>query len=169
MPGGQVVGDASWPGHRACRLRQLDVEAHAKDRRARIGDREEGGEVQRADDADEAYVLLATVRDGSVLNGEKDARVGGGARVVDHRARGVVEGLNGEVGEVRPVIVEATTPVEHQAVDDGAAVELGAKGVEEDTRVHGEKLEGAARDLERMGALEDRHRRVDLGVDIRGI
>jgi len=80
-----------------------------------------------------------------------------------------VERLNREVGEIPPVIIKATAPVEHRAVDDGTAVELGAEGIEEDTHVDGDELDGTASNLKRVGTREDGHRRVDLGVNIRRV
>jgi hypothetical protein len=67
------------------------------------------------------------------------------------------------------VIIEATTPVEHEAVDDGTAVELSAEGVEEDARVDRDELDGTASDLKCVNTLEDGHCRVDLGVNIRRV
>jgi hypothetical protein len=77
--------------------------------------------------------------------------------------------LDREVGKIPPVIIEATAPVEQEAVDDGTAVELGAEGVKEDVRVDGDELDGTASDLKRMSALEDGHCCVDLGVNMRRV
>jgi len=137
--------------------------------RTRVDDREEGGEVQRAEDADKADVFLVAVCDGAALDGEKDVRICCGGGIVDHRTGRVVERLDREVGEIPPVIIEATAPVKYEAVNDGTAVELGAKGIEEDARVDGDELDGTASDLKRVGTLEDGHRRINLGVNIRRV
>ena len=123
--------------------------------RTRVDDREEGGEVQQAEDADKADVFLVAVCDGAALDGEKDVRICCGGGIVDHRTGRVVEQLDREIGEIPPVIIEATAPVKYEAVNDGTAVELGAKGIEEDARVDGDELDGTASDLKRVGTLED--------------
>ena len=100
-------------------------------------------------------VYLAAVCDGAVLDGEKDVQIRCGGGIVDLRTGRVVERLDREVGEIPPVIIEATAPVKYEAVNDGTAVELGAKGIEEDARVDGDELDGTASDLKRVGTLED--------------
>ena len=114
-------------------------------------------------------VFLAAVCNGAVLDGEKDVRIRCGGGIVDLRTGRVVERLDREVGETPPVIIKATAPVEHEAVDDGTAVELGAKGIKEDLRVNGDELDGTASNLKCVDALEDGHRRVNLGVNTRRV
>ena len=111
-------------------------------------------------------VFLAAVCNGAVLDGEKDVRIRCGGGIVDLRTGRVVERLDREVGKIPPVIIKVTAPVEHEAVDDDTAVELSAVGIEEDSRVNGDELDGTASNLKCVGALEDGHRRVDLGVNI---
>ena len=166
MPGGEIVGGATGRGHSHRHLGLFDVEAHVKHGWTRVDDREEGGEVQRTEDADEVDVFLAAVRDGTVLDKEEDVGITRDGGIINLCACRVVKRLDREVGEIPPVIIEVTAPVEHEAVDNGTAVELSAEGVEEDARVNGDELDGTASNLKRVGALEDGHRHVDLGVNI---
>ena len=79
-----------------------------------------------------------------------------------------MEGFDREVRTVKPSIIERLTPIIKQVVHDGAAVQLHANGVKDETHVDGEIFGGVLDDLERMGMLINWHRRVDHGIDRHG-
>ena len=85
MTGGEIVGGTTSCGHRNRGLGQFDIETNAKHGGTRVGDCEEGGNIQQTDNADKAYVFLAAVGHGAVLDGEKDVPIRGGGGIVDLR------------------------------------------------------------------------------------
>jgi hypothetical protein len=75
-----------------------------------------------------------------------------------------MEGGNCKVLEVEPGGIKEAASVMHQAVDDGAAVELSAHSIEKQTRVDRQGFEGTLGDLRGMCTFENRHAWLNLGV-----
>ena len=70
--------------------------------------------------------------------------------------------------EVESGGIKKATPVMHQAVDGGAAVELIANSIKEQTRVGRQGFKGALGNLKGMCTFKNRHAWLDLGVQGHG-
>ena len=112
----------------------------------------------------ETHVGLTAGGGGAILHGHEDSRISGDGGIVDDCTSRVVKGLDGEICEVAPMLIEAILPVEDKSIDDGRAIELRAKSVEDETCVHRERLQSFTSDLKCVSALVDRHGGLDLGV-----
>jgi hypothetical protein len=73
-----------------------------------------------------ADVLLATRCNGAVDDRQHDRCIACDGGVQDLSTGGVVEADNRKVLEVKPSGIKKVAPVVHEAVDDGAAGQLGA-------------------------------------------
>lgn len=87
------------------------------------------------------YVGLVAGGSGAVLvHGREDSWISGGAgSVVDLRTRRRVMKrleLDAEVGKIKPVLIEAILPAEHEALNDGRTVPLGTDCVQDGARRH---------------------------------
>ncbi len=143
---------------------ELEIILRAKNSGARIRDRDEWSEINGAGNANEAHVGLVAGGCCAILHGHEDSRISGDGGIVDDCTSRVVEGLDGEIREVTPMLIEAIFPVEDTAIDDGRAIELRAKSVKDDTCVHRERFQSCMSDLKRVSALIDRHGGFNLGV-----
>jgi hypothetical protein len=62
------------------------------------------------------------------------------------------------------MLIETIFPVKDKSINDGRAIELCTKSVEDETCVHRERFQSCTSDLKRVSALVDRHGGLDLGV-----
>ena len=127
MPSGKVVNGAYPVEERHSRLRELNIILRAKNSGARMRDCDEWSEIDGAENANESHVGLAAVDGSAILHGHEDSRISGDGGIVDDCTSRVVEGLDGEVCEAAPMLIEAIFPVEDKSIDDGGAIELCAK------------------------------------------
>ncbi len=74
-----------------------------------------------------------------------------------------MEGDNCKIAEVLPCRIKEAAPVEHQAVNGGAAVKLGANRIKNQPSINGKGLKSTLDDLERVSMLKNRHARFNLG------
>ena len=77
-----------------------------------------------------------------------------------------MKGLDGEICEVAPMLIEVIFLVEDKSINNGRAIELRAKSIEDEMCVHRERFQSGTSDLKRVSALVDRHGGLDLGVHI---
>ncbi len=70
--------------------------------------------------------------------------------------------------EVESGVVKKAAPVMHQAVGDGAAVELSAHIIKKQMRVDGHGFEGTLGNMKGVCTFKNRHAWLDLGVQGRG-
>jgi hypothetical protein len=68
------------------------------------------------------------------------------------------------VGSAAMVVLLMIFPVKDKSINDGRAIELRAKSVEDETCVHRERFQSGTSYLKRVSALIDRHGGLDLGV-----
>jgi hypothetical protein len=108
--------------------------------------------------------LLTTQIEWAINHWEEQGRFHGNGDVIDHNASWIMEGGYREVAEVKPGGVKEVAPVMHQAVDNGAAVELIAHRIEEQMHVGRQGFEGALGNLKGMCTFKNRHAWLDLGV-----
>ena len=164
MPSGKVVLGACPIQERQGRLRELEIILRAKNSGARIRDRDEWSEINGAENANEAHVRLVAGGGGAILHGHEDSRISSDGGIVDDCTSRVVEGLDGEVCEAAPMLIEASFPVEDESINDGGAIELRTKCVEDETCVHRERFQSCTSYLKCVSALIDRHGGFNLGV-----
>ena len=109
---------------------------------------------------------LATVGSGAILHGHEDSRISGNDGIVDDctSTSQVMEGLDGEVRKIAPMLIKAIFPVENKSINDGGAIELRAKSIKDETCVHRERFQSCPSNLECMSALVDRHGGLNLGI-----
>jgi hypothetical protein len=157
MPSGKVVIGACPVQERQGRLRELEIILRAKNSGAHIRDRDEWSEINGAGNVNEAHVGLAAGACGAI-------RISGDGGIVDDCTSRVVQGLDGEIREVTSMLIEAIFPVEDKSINDGRAIELHAKSVEDETCVHSERFQSCTSDLKCVSALIDRHGGFNLGV-----
>ncbi len=75
-----------------------------------------------------------------------------------------MEGDNHKIKEVVPFRIKEAVPVKHQAVNNGAAVKLGANRTKNQTSINGKGLKSTLDNLESVSALKNRHARLNLWV-----
>ncbi len=75
-----------------------------------------------------------------------------------------MEGDNHKIAEVVPCRIKEAAPVKHQAVNNGAAVKLGANRTKNQPSINRKGLKSTLDDLESMSALRNRHARFNLWV-----
>ncbi len=149
MPHSQIVGNINFVDHDDGCLRELNVEAHAERRWPVIRPGDEAAEIDGARYMHKAYVLLTAQIEWTVDHREEQSRIHGNGCVIDHSAGWIMEAGFREVSEVKPVGVKEAVPVMHLAIDDGAAVELSAHSIKEQTLVNGQGFKGTFWQLER--------------------
>ncbi len=71
---------------------------------------------------------------------------------------------DGEVLEIKPRRVKEATPIVHQAIDNRAAVQLGAHHLKNEACINGESLESALGNLKSMSVLKNGLAWFNLGV-----
>ena len=120
--------------------------------------------IDGAENANELHVGLAAVGGGAILHGHEDSRISSVGSVVDDCTSQVMERLDGEVCEAAPMLIKAIFSVNDKPINNGGAIELHAKSIEDETCVHRERFQSCASDLERVSALVDRHGGFNLGV-----
>ena len=76
-----------------------------------------------------------------------------------------MKGDEGEVAEVVPCGVEKTAPIEDEAVDRRATIELHAHRLKDKACINVEGFRGGFGHLEGVGALKDGHAWFDFRVD----
>ena len=76
-----------------------------------------------------------------------------------------MERLDGQIGKIVPCFIEHASKIKHAAINLGITVELCPNSLQDETSVHGKRLEHALYHLERVGTLMNGHRGLDLGVN----
>ncbi len=164
MPRCQIVGNVIPVDHGNGDLQDLKVEAVAEHCWSIGWHRDEATEINGARNVHEAYVLLTAQIEWVVNHREEQGRICGNGCVIDQSTDWIMEQGYCKVLEVKPGGVEEAAPVMHQAVDDGAAVELIANSIKEQTRVGRQGFKGALGNLKCMCAFKHRHAWLNLGV-----
>ena len=169
MPSGKVVIGAYPIQERQGRLRELDIILRAKNSEACMRDRNEWSKIDGAGNANKAHVGLAAGGGGAILHKHKDSRIGGDSGIVDDCTSQVVEGLDGEIRKVTPMLIKTIFPVEDKSINDGQAIELRPKSIEDETCVNRERFQSCPSKLKRVSVLIDRHGGFNLGVHSGGV
>ncbi len=109
-------------------------------------------------------VLLIARCLGAVLNGHKNGRITSVSCALDLRAGKIMERDDCKIAKVVPSRIKEASPVKHQAIDNGATIELGAKCVEDQPGINWKGLKSTLDELECMRALKNRHAWFNLWV-----
>ena len=75
-----------------------------------------------------------------------------------------MERLDGQIGKIVPRFIEHASKIKHASIDLGITVELCPNSLQDETSVHGERLERALYHLECVGTLMNGHHGLNLGV-----
>jgi hypothetical protein len=104
-------------------------------------DCDERSKIDGAENTNKSHIRLVAVGSGAILHGHEDSRISGDGGIVDDCTSQVMEGLDGEVCEIAPMLIEAIFPVKNKAINDGRAIELQAKSIKDETHVHKERFQ----------------------------
>ncbi len=138
-------------------MRELNIKTDPKCCWPVVWDGDKVCEVICASDADEAYVLLTALCDGAVGRQEEQGRVHGNCCIVDHSARWIMKRHDGKVPKVEPRSIKEALQIVHEAINDGAAIELSTHSVENQASIDWEGFKGT------LGSLESIYRGI-LGL-----
>jgi hypothetical protein len=165
VPRSYVIGDIIAICHTNGRLRKLEIETNAKINWPIIQDGDESREINQACNAKEVNVLLTTQCFCAVLDRQENGFIAGGGGGLDCSTGGIMEGDNHKITEVVSCRIEEATSVEHQAVNNGAAVnKLGANRTKNQPSISRKGLKSTLDDLECVSAIKNRHARFNLWV-----
>jgi hypothetical protein len=114
---------------------------------------------------DEAYVLLMTEINDSILHWEEQGWIAGNCGIVDAHAGRVMEQDDGRILETKPRGVKEATSIVHQAIDYRAAVQLGAHRLKNEMCINKESLKSTLGDLKSVCTLKNGHAWLDLGIN----
>jgi hypothetical protein len=99
------------------------------------------------------------------LHWEEKGWIAGNGGIVDARAGRVMVRDDGEVPEIEPSGVKEAVPIVHQAINDSAAVHLGAHHLKNEVCIDSESFKRALGYLKRVCALKNGHLWLYLGVN----
>ncbi len=164
VPHHEIVGCGSIE-HGDCCLGELKIKTNTQRCGPICGHGNKVGEINSAGDADKVYILLMAVFGGSILHWEEKGRIAGNGGIVDARASQVMVRDDGKVPEIEPHGEEEATPIVHQAIDNCAAVQLGAHHLKNEACIDSKSFEHALGYLKSMCALKNGHTWLNLGVN----
>jgi len=145
-------------------LGKFQIISDVKGSRPVIRDGHEPRKIDRACHTNEPNVRGATVSVITVLDRLQDGRAARNRAVLDLLPVGAMIAGDRQVVEIVLGRVKEAPPIEHEPIDDGAAIQLSAERVQNQAGIDGEGLKGTLVDLECVAALENRHSCLDLRV-----